>query len=209
MHCTRALLAVAACVMGCFHEPQNPSLKCDENNPCPDQMACIANLCTAPAPDDMAQADMSDGSSASSAGCAADNGSVVGPGVEACAGACAQGECDKLCGQGWHVCKDAAGIDLALLKALSGFYVADVPGNWFDPVRSQVSCGLATTPAKPVFFGGGKPQANVTDNPARPCSSFTQSADCGTSPLTFVCAAPYDFSHLANTNPNNGVLCCK
>ena len=109
----------------------------------------------------------------------------------------------------WHVCKDAAGIDLALLKVLGGFYIADVPGYFFDPIRMQVSCGQAVSPARPVFYGGGKSQADVTDSPAKPCSAFTQSADCGSVTLGLQCAAPYSLAQVAITNANNGVLCCK
>lgn len=210
MQLAHSTVAVVLLLSGCFHPPDNAPLKCNVENPCPDEMACIGGLCSASSVDGAGQAvDMLDGFSPSSEGCAAKDGAVVGAKAEACAGTCIAGQCGSLCGQGWHVCKDAAGIDLALLKVLDGFFIADVPGYFYDPIRMQVSCGPAVSPARPIFFGGGKSQADVTDSPAKPCSAFTQSADCGSTSLGLQCAAPFTLAQVAITNSNNGVLCCK
>ena len=206
------IACIAFSLSGClFQEPSQPSLKCDADNPCPSGQACVASLCTGiiVGDGDAASSDMVDGSTVNSTGCAIDNGYVVGAKAVACPGACNQGQCDKLCGTGWQVCNDAAGINLALVKGLPGFYIANQPGYFFDPIRSQVSCGLATTPARPVFFGAGKSQANVTDSPGKPCGAFTQSADCGSAPLKFLCTAPFDLTRLAIVDAESGVLCCK
>lgn len=209
-----AKLAIAlAVVAGCFTEPDNPVLKCDPANPCPSGQDCVDNLCAPVDRDGSAQTDdMKSGGDggASSSGCAANNGSVVGVDVEACPGAFLVGKAEKLCNNGWHVCTDSTGISASLLKLQPGFFVANVAGYWYNPLRSQPSCGASPgTPALPLLFGGGASRSYVTDAPAKPCKGYTQSADCGQAPMTWQCSAPYDLAHIANSEPNDGVLCCK
>lgn len=205
-HCLLVLALVA-----CSSIPTNPIYKCDELNPCP-VGACIDGLCSS-GNDGMVTNDedmAADGSSNKTA-CASGDPAVLGPKAAACAGECATGQCDQLCNvaQNWHICTNANGIDLKLLKAIEGYYIANVPGQWFNPARDQPNCGLATSPALPLFYGGGKSTIKVSDTPAKQCSGFSQSVECGSIPFEFQCQAPYDLAHLANTVATNGVLCCK
>ena len=203
---------VAVLLAGCFTEPQNPALKCDDANPCPDSRTCVAGMCSQPADASVSGgdlADMPDGAVNPAPACRANNGVVVGTNAEACAGLCAMGTCDQLCGDGYHVCTDGAQLNLTLLKSLDGFFLANQPGNYVSPLRSQPSCGAAVSPKIPIIFGAGKNQPYVSEIPGKPCAGFTQSSDCGATPSVITCVSPFDFAHVGNTDAKNGVICCK
>ena len=195
-------------VAGCFSEPEAPKLKCDDQNPCGSGYVCESMACV---PVDMASPqgaeDLSSDLGAVS-GCRSGGGSALG-GAWACSGTCAAGQCADLCAVGWSVCKRSDSIDQAAADKLGGFFVADVPGYFFPPSRSATSCGGAVATSAAIVFGVGKSGANITDNPAKMCSGFSKSADCGVSPRILSCSSPYSVAQFAIHAAENGVICCK
>lgn len=203
----RLTTTLILCFAGCFSEPSAPEIKCDANNPCSEGFFCDGNSSCQPVASDMAGS--SSGSDASMASlCRSGQGTAIGA-AWACPGMCAAGSCGSLCASGSSVCTRSDGIDMVAASNLTGFFLADVPGYYFPPTRTDTSCGGNVATAAPIMFGVGKNQQYVTENAAKNCAGFTKSADCGASPRIASCSAPWNVSTITIHAAQNGVICCK
>ena len=143
-------------------------------------------------------------------GCAAGGGKPLGS-AWACPGTFAKGAAESLCAADYALCSAATGIDLVACGALTGFFIAKVPGKRNLEPPAMAVCGAADGGAylNPLWYGCGRIDfaKDRTVNAQNPCGGFSQSLDCQVTGWT--CTGS-DISHAQNVSvPADGVLCCK
>lgn len=206
----RMMALLCAPLLGCFSPDYGAiPIKCDADNPCPQGMVCGQGVCQSVPTSDAGGADAAaDMSKAPTAGCASGNGAALAGNVSACPGAFSAGQARALCASGWHVCTAATGINLSACGALSGFFVADVPGYRLSDASIN-GCG-GTINQDRLFFGCGKAQPYVF-SAFMACSgfgSFVRWLRDGTSNQYWDLSAGYNLDQAVNHIAADGVLCC-
>lgn len=208
----RSLIALQ--LLGCFQpDLSHYPIRCDAQNACPTDQACLAGLCTAT----NAFSDMASGSDLSMSAdlqtgpsfCKAGGGFAVGK-AWACPGTFAMGTAAAQCAAGSSICTDANSVDLAACGRLNGFYIANVPGKYVyaTSVPQAALCGTSDANTLPVWFGCGNVNfsRDRSLNATNSCSGFNQNLDCQ---LTWNCSGG-SISQVQNSNVViDGVLCCK
>ena len=197
---------------GCINtDTSDLPTKCDDANPCPSPKSCVDSLCVDPPIDGMSADLTTDAGTGSDGGISPPckdpgSASILGPSSAACPGSFAAGKGNDLCGADWQMCKSAAGISTATCDLLDGFFVADVPGYFVSAQRTMPLCG--PNAANSVFFGCGKLRVYTADTPANKCGNFSRNVECG-APRPWTCSPTGTIQSLANSEPTDGVLCCK
>jgi hypothetical protein len=133
-------------------------------------------------------------------GCARGGGTPLGS-AYACPGTFGSGSGSKQCAQGWKVCTSAAGIDLTQCDALSGFFIADVPGFWTGTTEM---CTAST--ANSLWFGCGGKQMLVRTAMVQ-CGGFKKNMECRATGWN--CNMKHEINQTSNSNAEDGVLCCR
>lgn len=199
---TSRMTLVAFCFLAaCFNpDPTRRTVRCDAENPCPEAMACIDNLCTHGSTVDASSQDQGtqDLTPIGPNGCTAANGTYLG-GAWACPGLFGgtSPTASQRCASGFIPCATATDISLRSCAALPGFYVANYVAK---AVGSNVSCTPPSGSNRGVYGCG-------TGGSAQPaCMGFDHAIVCSASP-DWQCADQLD--QIRNNNLNNGVLCCK
>ena len=199
----RTLFVLALSLVACFSRPSDGEIpvRCDADNPCPQGSTCVAGLCSGTGPG----ADLG----VPGWGCASGPSSgqllttpPAAP-VYACPGAFAQGQARTLCSTGWQVCTTRDPIPPATCTGFKpGFMIADAPAAFSTMYRCQL-----TSLDERLFMGCGdctiEPCYQRTEN----CNGFQTAARDGKAGFDF--SKGHNLDKAINTNPQNGVLCCK
>lgn len=190
---------------------------------CPEGLACVDGVCTsgtqtadlAMSADGMQTMDMAQPVDLSqpAAGCRSGSGVNVSGSASAfaCPGLYEAGTdpakiATHLCATGYTLCTAGAAVNLPSCAALSGFYLADVPTKSTFP---NVSCGKATTET-PGFAGCGTGGGSMGVYSVPSCNGFSRSMFyMGGNNLVIVTPNATLDGTATNTDPKNGVLCCK
>ncbi len=198
----RTLSLITLCLFACFSPPKEGEIpiRCDADNPCPMGSTCNGGLCSGTGGD----AGVPDWGCA--AGADAGTRLTVAPAspVYACPGSFAQGQARALCSPGWRVCtqRDPVAASTCSAGGKPGFMLADVPAALGTSFRCQL-----TSLDERLFMGCGdctiEPCYLRTEN----CSGFQSAARDGKGGFDFSKGHSLDKS--INTNPQNGVLCCR
>lgn len=202
---------------------------CDVDVPlCPEDYICLAGKCvppgTIPGPPDST----TDGGPPTGAmpakGCRSGFGFDVGMPMKerfACPGQFGNGNrCNSnqnsppgsnLCADGYSVCADGAGIDFAKCKAAGGFFASNVSAGRYGTAGGQLQgydCNGPKNNMSRMWVGCGASGSSIFD--VSPCSGFTQVIDCYDA-TDWSCLAADNLSDANNCNsdPKDGVLCCK
>lgn len=198
---------------------------CDENNPyCPDGLTCIAGTCAKPG--QLPGGDLGTGNpdggpppnpDGGMSGCRAGGGTPLGGNVWACPGkfSIVRGpevpHADQLCLDGYGLCSQANGADLAKCKTLTGFFAAQtsVRGDKGSMDPSKLICGDPKNGNDSHFYTGcgRSAQGTVYDIPD-PCAGFSQVIECHFGGV-WGCLSYTPLSQADNTVATDGVLCCK
>ena len=208
---------------GCF----NPNLaaakfKCDNSHLCPDGLACVDQVCieASDQPRDLS-AIQTDGFTSDlsgsvdlfqpAVGCRNGIGTDLNNGSSACPGLYEAGTdpakfASHLCAPGYAICTLGSAVNLASCAGLAGFFLADVPTKLTFPT---VSCGKATTET-PGFAGCGTGGGSMGVYSVPSCNGFSRSMFyMGGNNLVIVTPNATLDGTATNTDPKNGVLCCK
>lgn len=128
-----------------------------------------------------------------------------------CTGVYQAGDAAKLCPGGWHVCTAADGsLSQALYAAcadpsLGGFMAADIP-SYHDPANLTQGACSKVSGWYPALSGCGQEKASATFV-VPVCYGWQRSLVCSQS--TSVTCTGGSIATATNTNPANGVSCCK
>ena len=203
MHSRLPLLSVSLLLLACFSSPPTGSIpvRCSDSDPCPEGWVCRESLCVQPGPaaqDMTASPDLS----IPAVGCASGGGSKLSDRVYACPGAFGIGEARALCSTGWQTCKDAGLVPLTDCQTLAGFYVADVPAH----LNPGFTCG-GTTIYERLLMGCGGCVAICCDTGVYQCGGFR--ICIRNKQGSFNMDAGSSLDKTTNSDPKNGVLCCK
>lgn len=219
-------------VFGACYRPNiaNQMYRCPPEAPaCPEGFVCVEGFCEIPqirldlgpggdmtgdqlfSPADLPPApDFSMGN-----GCAAKNGAHVGANAWACPGKWALGGARSQCAASYHVCRNAASLDLSACRLVTGFFLADSRGydSFRDCTKSTaaVTCGYFTNADRPFWFGCGSSRSSVQDC-LRGCDGFTQGLNGSfvekEPGKPFVDGFTSSMDDTINNDPLIGVLCC-
>lgn len=197
------LLAGALALLSCFSpDLTKRTIRCDTENPCPEQEVCLSGICALPGELDlsMSSADLArpDLTGVGPSGCMDGNGTYLG-GAWACPGlfGAPSPTASMRCAAGWVPCLTVTGVSLASCKALSGFFVANYVGKASGNV---VTCTPPSGGNRGIFGCGTGGIAQAA------CMGFDQALVCSASP-DWQCADQLEL--IRSNNVGNGVLCCK
>ena len=199
----RTLGLIALLLSACFSRPADGviPIRCDVDNPCPEGSTCSGGLCSGTGP----AADLG----VSSWGCASGPGTgqlLTSPPqspVYACPGTFGQGQARALCSTGWQVCTQRDPIPALTCTGLKpGFLLADVPAAFGTTLRCQL-----TSLDERLFMGCGDCTTEPCYLRVESCNGFQTAARDGKGGFDF--SKGHNLDKAINSNPQNGVLCCK
>lgn len=202
------LFALCACFSP---DPSRIVISCDAQHACLDGQSCIGGRCVDALPSDAAAPDQGsndlNGDLLAPSGCAQGQRSPLGPYAWACPGTFNQGQARGLCAPGFQVCTDGTRVDLAAGNALSGFFIADARGYYTGGSQTFAICGQEPGASNRVWFGAGGRVANVY-TATTACQKFSKLLDCQPG-SGWDCFTAQTLDGTKNTNPSDGVLCCR
>lgn len=204
---SRRLTALLLMFGGCFQpDLTKVTVLCPSESPsCPAGMVCSGGVCTTPpqadaaVPIDLGIVDGPGGDSSSSTpGCKGQGAVYLGPSATGCPGTFQAGGADTLCASGWTACTSSAGVDQATCVSAGSFFAAEVPAFWIGTV-SMETCGGAA--GNQLLYGCGSAGRSGT-------------AKCGGLPRVMDMMGVWSTTNgtlagAANSDPKQGVLCCK
>lgn len=211
----RAWIMGLLCLLcGCFSiDTSRIVISCDAQHACLEGQSCIGGRCQdAPLPDaatasDQGSSDQGSGDLLSPSGCAQGQRVALGPYAWACPGTFNQGQARNLCASGFQICTDGARVDLAAGNSLNGFFIADARGYYLGGSQTFAVCGPEPGSSNRVWFGVGARVANVY-TASTACQKFTKLLDCQPG-SGWDCFTAQTIDGTKNTNPTDGVLCCR
>lgn len=228
-------LLFCAVLVGCFNPNYGGThFTCTEENPiCPDGLECIQGWCGGPASTggDGGQTAGDGGSNADMAvksGCKSGSGYYISPMAFACPGIYSADPA-QLCASGWTPCaKNPMSVDDCNVpkpfKNVYGFYIGSTRGAGSlssSPLITSCSWAGASSQEQRYVFGCGAIEGCSQGegcggfNGPR-CGSYEKVAICERSGAGYPIHCPKsvpgqesDWLLISNSDPNNGVLCCK
>jgi len=204
------------CLIGFAASCYSPDLTgvrytCDTAAPyCPDGLTCMGGICQLPGEDsgDGGVAPAPDGG-ASISGCRSGMGTKVGTAF-ACPGRFnnlfdSVPSASQRCADGYQICTDSMGIDLAACRNLSGFFASQVPVRREN--QTTLACGTPTGKQDRLLAGCGRTDNSVMSlSPA--CTGFDQALDCALTSNQWSCDTKGSLDNVTQKNDFDGVLCC-
>lgn len=201
-----------ATLTSCYSDPAAPIIICQTGvSACPDGQLCVDGRCSggdmSVADTDMRATDMlvttaPDGSTpsdlAATSGCAKGGGIPIGK-ARGCKDRFASGGAKSVCQSPYAPCTTTAGIDQTACSTVAGFFAAEQPAYWFGTMATD-TCGTAVGNQELYGCGTSGRAGNAK------CGGFPVLIDVGI-------GGPWSSSNgtlasSANTDPNQGVLCC-
>lgn len=218
----------ASCPPGyqCLITPPANTCKrsCERDSECGDGSRCDAGVCTAIV-QDMAGSD----ADPSRGGCSDGKGRPVYPddpfGIRQwlCPGVFGAGQIYGRCGIGYTLCTTTLISNTSTCTNAAGFFISGEMSHApnVPPPDSATVCdhwdGAPATDQR--FLHGCGTSGGVYDFPTQPCNGFRHAINCkngskGSPASSFTCPASgnpgdADLMNVTNTDPNNGVTCCK